>query len=158
MSKQVNASVVRCLAMAFILPGSPGQFPTCNLSTVRGALQSASKNCTPNKTKPIIPNRSNRKQPKSTRIWVSTPVGAKLSTSSSPLRSSYESVVRPIGSPGLAFARAIVRHVPREHTGRNHMPVDIEFLRRKSERQSDQLRKMQDRHIELLPKSFSISR
>ena len=36
--------------------------------------------------------------------------------------------------------------------GRDHVPVDIEFLRRQSERQSDKLRQMQHRHIELLPK------
>ena len=36
--------------------------------------------------------------------------------------------------------------------GRDHVPVDIEFFRRQSERQSDKLRQMQHRHIELLPK------
>src|SRR5215471_9670725 len=49
--------------MASILgsPASSGQFPTCNLSTVWGALHSGGQNCTPNDTAagPVEPFRVN---------------------------------------------------------------------------------------------------
>ena len=41
-----------------------------------------------------------------------------------------------------------------ERACRHHMPVDVHFVGREAERQTDQLRQVQDRHFELLAEVF----